>query len=317
MPFKKLTKVFSRRLDKSAVDALTSTFRRRVLMLCMDTFKPDLTRDLDKFWPEIHDLLKYLVGSPQLSQRGSPRNTVEDVVFYLEECSDAGFLDFVELIFKTRSHEATLYSSFISTPGPPIDHLVDKINDAFRFDDLPYSLTRFVQERQTKTYHRSTETYETNVTVAYPQVIRREDEATHIEAIEPALNLLRGKAFASANKEFLEALADYRRGDFGDCLTKCGSAFESTMKVICELKGIPYDANKDTAAPLVKNLLGHATNLESYFDQPLTIVATLRNRLSKSHGAGAGTREVPRHVAKYTINATASAILLLVEEFCP
>jgi hypothetical protein len=49
-------------------------------------------------------------------------------------------------------------------------------------------------------------------------------------------------------------------------------------------------------------------------EQPLSIVATLRNRLSKSHGAGIQQRDIPPHIAKYAINATAAAILLLVEQ---
>jgi hypothetical protein len=54
--------------------------------------------------------------------------------------------------------------------------------------------------------------------------------------------------------------------------------------------------------------------MESYFDQPLLLIATMRNRLSSSHGAGAQPRVVPAHRARYVINATAAAILLLVEE---
>jgi hypothetical protein len=44
------------------------------------------------------------------------------------------------------------------------------------------------------------------------------------------------------------------------------------------------------------------------------IVATLRNRLSKAHGAGVQIRNVPRHLAAYALNSTAAAILLLVAE---
>ena len=48
--------------------------------------------------------------------------------------------------------------------------------------------------------------------------------------------LLRDKSFTSADQEFIEALEDYRKGDYGDCLTKCGSSLESTMKIICDRK---------------------------------------------------------------------------------
>ena len=124
--------------------------------------------------------------------------------------------------------------------------------------------------------------------------------------------MLADPAYQSANLEFRDALEEYRKGDYGDCLTKCGSAFESIMKVICDRKGWPYNSN-DTAGPLIKVILAN-TNLDSYFESSLLIVATLRNRLSTSHGAGTGTRQPSRHLARYAINATASNILLIADE---
>lgn len=134
----------------------------------------------------------------------------------------------------------------------------------------------------------------------------------HSTAIEPALELLRGSEFAFANREFLEALEDYRKADYGDCLTKCGSAFESVLKVICTRKKWPHSTT-DTAAPLLKTVITH-TGIDSFFEQPLLLVATIRNRLSNSHGAGTASREVTVAKAEYAINATAAAILLLVKE---
>src|SRR5207247_6277666 len=67
--------------------------------------------------------------------------------------------------------------------------------------------------------------------------------------------------------------------DIGDCLTKCGSAFESVLKVICTRKGWNYKQT-DTAKTLLDIILPH-TNLDSYFGQVLIIVATLRNRLKQ------------------------------------
>ena len=59
------------------------------------------------------------------------------------------------------------------------------------------------------------------------------------------------------------------------------------------------------------------TSLPQFFKQPLIHIATIRNQLGSSHGAGTQPRNVPKHVAQYTINVTASAILLLVEEARP
>ena len=142
-------------------------------------------------------------------------------------------------------------------------------------------------------------------------MICRDEHLTHEWAIEPAIALLGDSHFTSANQEFLEALEDYRKGDYGDCLTKCGSAFESTMKLICERKGWPY-SQKDTAQPLLKTIIQNSRT-ETFFEQPLLVIATIRNRLSNSHGSGIQVRQIPEHVAKYAINATAAAILFVVE----
>jgi hypothetical protein len=147
---------------------------------------------------------------------------------------------------------------------------------------------------------------------AYPKVIMKESEILHKDAIGPALQLLAQPHFAGANAEFLEALEDYRKGDIGDCLAKCGSAFESVLKVICHRKGWPYN-QADTASALIRTVIGN-TNLDNYFEQLLIVIATLRNRMSTAHGAGTAPRQPPRHLAQYALNITASAMLMPAQE---
>lgn len=87
------------------------------------------------------------------------------------------------------------------------------------------------------------------------------------------------------------------------------------MKIICDRKKWLYNP-KDTAAPLLKTIV-QQTKLDSFYEQPLLLVATIRNRYSSAHGAGTQKKVVPKHLANYVINATASAILLLVDETNP
>ena len=149
-------------------------------------------------------------------------------------------------------------------------------------------------------------------TRAYPKVIMKESEVLHANAIAPALTLLQRPHFRGANSEYLAALEDYRKGDIADCLTKCGSAFESVLKVICHRKNWAYKET-DTAVALIKIVLPQ-TNLDSYFESLLIIVGTLRNKLSSAHGAGMTVKQPAPHLAQYAINATASAILLIAQE---
>ena len=102
------------------------------------------------------------------------------------------------------------------------------------------------------------------------------------------------------------------RGGSGDCLTKCNSAFESVMKVLCKRNQWPFN-EKDTARPLLKVIIDKSS-LDPFFEQPLMLIATMRNRLSSSHGAGSGPRSVERHIGQSAISSTAAAIVLLVRE---
>jgi hypothetical protein len=307
--FRALFDVFSRRAPKPAGrrKPLTQTFRNRVFMLCRDRFTPgsayaaapgDYTQDL---WMEVHRRFAYLLGRGRLSGSQGIHSPVEDVVRFLSECADEHFLDFIECIFQVECYFRVC---------PEENTMVDEINHLFLLEDLPYALTPFVRETRMENFLG--QPHEVRALVAFPKVILREEQVVHAEAIAPAIQLLADVGFSSANSEFLAALEDYRKGRYGDCLTKCGSAFESTMKLICTRRKWPYQQT-DTAAALLRTIMTNS-GMDGYFEQPLLLIATMRNRISSSHGAGAQPRTVPAHGARYVINATAAAILLLVEE---
>jgi hypothetical protein len=285
MPFRDIFGVFSKRTGAGPVRRpLTESFRSRVFMRCRDLFPQE-------FWTEIHSKLTYLLGRPRLTdvKTDSP---MLDALAFLSACQDANFLDFLEYVFQTQAY----FHARAET-------LVDDFNEFFRQDDLPYSMTDFVwTEQQDGPYLSRTLT-------ARPQVIRKDSDVLHQSAIEPVLRLLREPDFTAANKEFLEALEDFRKGDYGDSLTKCGSAFESVLKVICARKNWTHSAT-DTASTLLKTVVAKS-GIESFFEQPIILVATIRNRLSTSHGAGLMPRDVTEAKAEYAINATAAAVLFL------
>jgi len=206
-------------------------------------------------------------------------------------------LDAMELIF---------HPGFVSPHG--LEELVADFNDFFRADDLPFAITDYTWEESVGEgmfaglpAKRVTE---------YPRVIRADSQITYALAVKPTLDLLSDGRFRAANAEFLGALEDFRKNERGDCLTKCTSSLESVMKVICDLKGWPYNQT-DTAAPLLKIVINRS-GLESFFEQPLMLIVTIRNRLSSSHGGGTETRKVSPAKAEFAVNATAAAILLLV-----
>jgi hypothetical protein len=249
----------------------------------------------------MHRRFAYLTGRPRLSNNPDVQDDIQDVLQFLLKCGDDNFLDFIEYIFQVECYWRACSDE---------NAMVEEINHLLLLEDLPYALTPFIREVHIENYHGSPT--EVHSLVSHPKVVLRDNQALYSEAIRPAIELLADQGYSSANLEFLGALVDYRKGHYGDCLTKCGSAFESTMKHICAKRKWPYQQS-DTAAPLLRVIMQNS-NLESYFEQPLLTIATLRNRLSTSHGAGTQQREAPPHKARYAINATASAILLLVEE---
>jgi hypothetical protein len=289
MSFTDLFNVFSKRPSThgGVLKPLTESFRNRVFMRCQELFS------YTDFWDEIHTKLTYLHGKPRLSNVNA-RSKNEDAVEFLLSCSDINFLDFIEYIFSVNA----------SSHSPNRESLVNDFNEFLKQDNLPYAVTDFVWTKG------NSGGYETIMLTAYPQVIRKDSEVLYQTAVQPTLQLLHEADFISANKEFLEALEDFRKADYGDCLIKCGSALESVLKVICARNKWPCNTT-DTASPLIKTVIQNS-GLESFFEQPLVLVATLRNKLSKAHGAGTLSRDVTEAKAEYAINATAAAILLLV-----
>lgn len=285
---------------------LSPEFRARTWQYCLDSIPlPSQYTSPEEpsspvFW-EVRKRLRYRHPDGPFNQETN--DPIGEIESFLASCNDAQFLDFIEDVLAAED----LVSRF---DLEELQAFVDTINKFFRLDDLPYALTSFQFEESTEQIFDDKEV--THILPQKPTVIRRDSQVTHESAVEPAFRLLEEKQFSSANSEFLEAMEDFRHGDYRDCLTKACSAMESTMKIICDRRDWKY-SEEDSAGTLVETVVSKSS-LEGYFQQPLIIVATLRNRLSASHGAGTQEKQVPEHLARYTINATASNILLLVEE---
>lgn len=248
----------------------------------------------------LHDRLSYLLGSQKLSENYN-LSYADDAFEFLHTCSDPHFLDAIEYLVHCDGWRYL---------GGQHELVIDRLNEFFNVDDLPYFITKPVWETREEIY-QGVPTQFTGI-CEQAKVIPKESQAIHDKAIEPALKLLRQPAFLNANSEFMAALEDFRHGKFGDCVTKCNSSYESVMKVICGQKGFGY-AQGDTTSKLIRTIM-QKTEMDTFWEQPLMTVGTLRNKLSTSHGAGEVQKVVPEHVAKYTLNITASAIIFLHDQ---
>jgi len=295
--------VFSRReaISELKIAPLTNSFKNRFLLLMKDSLNHSIYEVLDL----LQKKLLYLHGRSLLCDTNRIDNSsANDVLQFLSQCEDAHFLDSIEYFFQIK--DGILFSQVNKS------ELIDQINNFFAIDGIPYYLTKYVYEKHESTQKEFIPIHISSKIIEYPKIIRKDCEVLHNTAIKPVLALLQKHDLLNANEEFLQGLEDYRKGIYKDCLTKCCSSLESVMKVICKRKGLKYKEN-DSARSLLLNIIKNS-NLDSFWEQPIIIIATIRNKLSSAHGSGTKTKNVPEHVAKYTINITASAILFLHDE---
>lgn len=314
MQLSQIFNVFSRR-DKPQdpyIRTVPVTLRRKVIMYCHEVFSgkrvssriirySSYYRDnpVGQFWEEIHQALAYRHGRFKLVDDHILRDKTGDASAFLLSCKDEEFLDFVEYIFRVES----VYHISIEP-----NEIVADLNELFTSENIGYELTERVEERVIEHGQPG----EVIKLVAHPKVIHKDDQAVHATIIKPVLELLADPKYKMANQEYREALEDYRKGDYGDCLTKACSAYESVMKIICAEKKWPYNQN-DTAQRLITTIIDKA-GLAPYYEQLLMTPVMLRNKLSKSHGAGATPKTPSENVARFAINSAASAIIFLVNE---
>lgn len=154
--------------------------------------------------------------------------------------------------------------------------------------------------------------------IADGMVIQVSDDFTHSEIVTPALHLLSEQRFAGANSEFRQAHAEFRAGEYEDCIHDCCNALESVLKVILAEKRWTYQPS-DTAKKLLDVAFANhliPSHMQNSFTGLRTIlesgVPTLRNR-NAAHGTGAEPRNIPSYIAAFQLHQTAAAILLLAE----
>ena len=310
--------VFSRRRKQIADEDLKpvgQTTRNRVLLLFRDIASGEWGGYADPnaglVWAEVHNLLEHRLGRPTLSRGMQAYGPLDystipqDLFAFLSECTSEEFLDFVELTFKVDHPPQASGGS---------GAVIEALNEIFRVDKLPYYLTNYVKVEEESTvspFSGSVVRGQRVIkTVAYPKIIVVEEEVVYEEAVAPALTVLAAPHFAVPNTEFRDGLEHYRMGRHKDCLTSCGSALESVLKVICGRKG--WTHRPEAALGELLDIVTPKLGLQPAFGESFKLVATIRNKLSASHGGGKTPRQPDRHFAQYMVTSTAATIALVV-----
>ena len=223
-----------------------------------------------------------------------------DILEHFFSCEDEQVLDFIEVCFQygNRSLRKTGVSA---------------VNSILRDENIGFELTPWdssLDERLSPGIDRIAHT--NDATVSFPQFVPIENLHVHKEIIKPTLDLLTSSRFAVANSEMLKAHGAYRAGEYATTITNCCSAFESTLKTICDNKGWQY-SKKDSCGRLVE-ACGTRGLFPEFYAQLLTLTGTIRNRLGDAHGRGPTVEiQVDRAHAQHMLNLTSTHILLLVE----
>lgn len=228
----------------------------------------------------------------------------DPVIQHFFSCDDIKALDFIEACFHA-----------FHNPGQAGVELINQV-----FDDagIGYELTPYIETVTDRPGSFMGREMGKAVEIQHPEIIRKESQHLHAEAVKPTIELLKDRHFKGANEEFLKAHEHYRHGDYKACLVECLKAFESTMKIICHAKSWPYNQT-DTAKTLIQVCLDKSL-IPTFSQQQMTSLRTLlesgiptvRNNRG-GHGQGVLSIDVAPEVARYALHLTAATLLLLIE----
>ncbi len=149
---------------------------------------------------------------------------------------------------------------------------------------------------------------------------RIDNELLHQVITRPALKILSDPRFSGADTEYREAHEHFKSSELRDCAVDCLNALESTMKIICDLKGWEY--NRGARASDLLKILRNKELFPAYADGSFEqLFATLKSGLPAlrnevgGHGAGAEVPRIPQYVATYALHLSGAKIRFLYEAF--
>ena len=171
---------------------------------------------------ELHNLLLREWGRRAMVY--NPRSPQDDIVEFMlgKNATSEHILDLVELMLRFW---LILFKNGYREELERTNDNIDEINDKFRLAGFGYE---FVDDR----------------------FIRIDSQLAHKQIVKPALLLLADIAYSVADSEYRSSHEHFRHGRYAECLVDCCKAFESVMKVICQIK-YGVDKSKETVGSLV------------------------------------------------------------------
>lgn len=304
MKVSEMSSLYSRRASPSA-DAYRYDFpeqvRRRILHTLRGLSVRQNSFDLEEVFHQVQDQLLQQYGRLYRPAYDAARAQGAPLLNHFLCCSDEMALDFIELCFRTRS-------------GCGRQDAVEAVNAVLHEEAIGYELTAWRQVETgepAKLLGRIISSGK-SFKIEYPQIIKKGDQYTHAEIVQPCLVALGHPKLSTANAEMLAALEEYRAGKYADALTSCGSAFESVLKTICDHFSWTFDPDKDTCSKLV-GICRNNGLFPPFYAPIFEATGTIRNKLGDAHGRGpAPMYAVGKEHVDHMIQMTAAHIVLLV-----
>ena len=262
-------------------------------------------------WVSIHDILAREMGVPRLVDAVNPIpwRYMESCLRFVREHEQIDWvLSLIEIAF-VIIEQIRVYNDPTEyfAPKQPPDDAIAELNRRFLEHSIGYQYQagQIIPLDSQYLHHK---TAEPAITILH-------------EAVESAVTLLHAPNFSGALQEFEEAHRHYREQRYKEAIASSGCAFESTMKIICDLRDWSDGNKRSTASTLIKVLFNkglvpswmesHFTALRATLESGLP---TVRNQPGHgTHGTGSTSAEVPGYLAAYCLNLAASNIVFLIE----
>jgi hypothetical protein len=242
----------------------------------------------EKLWHDVVEILREEQGVESLSSRYYANDRAEfDGWFKANDDVDA-ILDAVEIVTRTCAYYAVRgYENTSDTVNSHVATLNGRMLEAqFGFQ------------------------------VEGGTIVELSSQFAHAEIVVPALHVLSEDRFATADAEFRKAHKEFRNQSYADCITDCGKALESVLKVIAAERGWPGVSANSALAKLIEAAVtndlfpGYMEEQVRGLRTMLQGPGTVRNK-DGAHGKGDAPSHANRDLAAYQLHQTAAALIFL------
>lgn len=294
----KVFDIFSKRQNKNKLpeiishDVLPDKLRVQIVHILMDTLgRPNKFSEINQVYQQIKEIICREHGIFNLVDYQP--SVVDEIYSSITHLEVDIVLDIIEISFRMSKRLDERQPRYQFAPLNSND-AIDELNERFKENAVGY---RFEGGR----------------------LIRVDSTIEYQEVTKPTIFLLHNDArFKPSCDEYMKAHEHYKNGLNKECMNSCLKSFESTMKIICDIKSWKYTP-KDGASKLIQICFDNQL-IPSYLQSEFTAlravlesgIPTIRNQVS-AHG-GTQNNIADSKLSRYVLHLTGANIIYLIEQ---